>query len=69
MPYRRINIEQIDLDAIAENPLWNIQSFVATAIKNELKDQQEIARFMASRKSEKLKLKEYAVSRQETDER
>lgn len=63
MPYRRINIPQQALDEIAENPLWSIQSFVATAIQNELKEQKGIKRFLASRKEEKLKLKDNADSK------
>ena len=66
MPYRRINIDQQDLDAINANPMWNIQGFVSTAIKNELADQSEISRFMAARKQEKTKLKEHAINQQAT---
>lgn len=63
MPYRRINIPQEALDEIAANPLWSIQSFVATAIKNELAEQRGIKRFLASREEEKLKIQDNADSK------
>ena len=53
MPNRLINIDQDDLDAIKANPMWNIQGFVTVAIKNELRDQQEVSRFLEARKQEK----------------
>lgn len=69
MPYRNINIDQEDLDAISANPMWNLQGFVATAIKNELRDQVEVARFVEARKTEKLKLHTDVIDKQSTEER